>query len=197
MKQGVFSRVEFPTSEVRAEMPVLVVPLEADISSPAQAIVQPEPTTFNPFADPLGVLYVLGFAAVGLAAYRTGMRGVIGVLPLWAVAASVLAAGCILVHWAKWGDPRIICPSAVVWAVQGLWLVIVDVLADCAPSLASITPVADPIVVQWSVPVATVGLGAWAVFLNFAVVLKIHKLPFEHMNNVAQAPLKPSSQVEQ
>lgn len=196
MKHGVFSGIAFPTSEVRVETPVLVVPLETDITSPARTTIQPEASTFNPFTDPLGALYVLGFAAVGLAAYRTGMRGVIGVLPLWAVVASVLAAGCILVHWAKWGDPRIICPSAVVWAVQGLWLVFVDVLAECAPSIASITPIADPIVVQWSVPVASVGLGAWAVLLNFIMVLKNHNPLSENMSNTAQSPVNQSSRVE-
>lgn len=130
-----------------------------------------EPIDVNPFADSLGVLYALGFVAVAIAAYRTGMRHVVGVLPLWAIVATILAAGCVLMHWAKWSEPVFLCPLAVVWTFQALWLVTVDSVNTIYPPIASVTPLADPVIVQWAIVASTIGFGAAAVFAHFKMLL--------------------------
>ncbi|WP_080437409.1 hypothetical protein [Burkholderia ubonensis] len=130
-----------------------------------------EPIDVNPFVDSLGILYALGFVAVAIAAYRTGMRHVLGVLPLWAIVATILAAGCVLMHWAKWSEPVFLCPLAVVWTFQALWLVTVDSVNTIYPRIASVTPLADPVIVQWAIVASTIGFGAAAVFAHFKVIL--------------------------
>ncbi|ONC41677.1 hypothetical protein AQ914_18495 [Burkholderia pseudomallei] len=131
----------------------------------------PEPIDINPFADSLGILYALGFVALAIAAYRTGMRHVFGALPLWAIVASILAAGCVLMHWAKWSEPVFLCPLAVVWTFQALWLVTVDMVSSIYPPITSTTPLADPVIVQWAIVATTIGFGAAAVFAHFRMVL--------------------------
>lgn len=130
-----------------------------------------EPIDVNPFVDSLGILYALGFVAVAIAAYRTGMRHVVGALPLWAIVATILAAGCVLMHWAKWSEPVFLCPLAVVWTFEALWLVTVDSVNTIYPPIASVTPLADPVIVQWAIVASTIGFGASAVFAHFKMIL--------------------------
>lgn len=130
----------------------------------------------NPFLDSLGIIYALSFVAVAVAAWQTGMRHAFGVLPLWAVVAAVVAAGCVLMHWAKWSEPVFACPLAVTWAFLALILVLADSLNRIYPASADITPLANPMVLQWSIVTCTVGFGAAAVFSHFKVILNNYNI---------------------
>lgn len=141
-----------------------------------EANVHPAPrlsslSDINPFFDSLGIIYALSFVAIAVAAWQTGMRHVFGMLPLWAIVAAVLGAGCVLMHWAKWSEPVFACPLAVTWAFLALGLVLADIANRIYPASSDITPLANPIILQWTIVACTVGFGAAAVFSHFKLIL--------------------------
>jgi hypothetical protein len=140
----------------------------ADTDKLARSATLPD---INPFTDSLGMIYALSFVAVAVSAWQTGMRHVFGMLPLWAIVAALLAAGCVLMHWAKWNEPVFACPLAVTWAFLALILVIADTVNRIDPATAEMTPLADPMVLQWATVACTVGFGAAAVFSHFKMIL--------------------------
>lgn len=139
----------------------------------------PALSDINPFLDSLGIIYALSFVASAIAAWQTGMRHVFGALPLWAIVAAVVAAGCVLMHWAKWSEPVFACPLAVTWAFLALVLVLADSLNRIYPASADITPLANPMVLQWAIVACTVGFGATAVFSHFKMILNNYNIAEE------------------
>ena len=125
----------------------------------------------NPFTDSLGILYALSFVAVAVAGWQSGLRHVLGALPLWAVIASLLAAGCVLMHAVRWGTAEYACPLGVAWAFLALLMVWADFGEHVYPRIAAITPLADFAVLQWGGVALTVGFGATSVFKHFEVLL--------------------------
>lgn len=143
--------------------------------------------TPNPFTDSLGILYALSFVAVAIAGWRGGMRHALGVLPLWAVTAAILAAGCVLMHSVRWMVAKFACPLAVTWAFLALDMLGADLASRVYPQVASITPLADPTVLQWAGVVITIGFGAAAVLDHFQTL-------FEHLLQRSATPVElPSS----
>ncbi|MGP8437829.1 hypothetical protein ACT2FY_39060 [Paraburkholderia fungorum] len=128
--------------------------------------------TPNPFTDSLGVLYALSFVAVALAGWHGGMRHAVGVLPLWAVIASILAAGCVLMHSVRWMAATYACPLAVTWAFLAMDMLGANIASRVYPHVASLTPLADPTVLQWGGVVITVGFGAASVLNHFQTLFE-------------------------
>lgn len=135
------------------------------------ALVEDDSNAPNPFTDSLGILYALSFVAVAIAGWRTGMRHVVGELPLWAVIAALLATGCVLMHAVRWSVAMYACPLAVAWAFLALAVLGADIGNRIYPKAASLTPLADPAVLQWGGIAMTVGFGAAAVFNHFHMLL--------------------------
>ncbi|NLP65553.1 hypothetical protein [Paraburkholderia sacchari] len=125
----------------------------------------------NPFTDSLGILYAISFVAVAIAGWRTGMRHVVGELPLWAVIAALLAAGCVLMHSVRWSAATYACPLAVAWAFLALAMLGADIGTRIYPNIASLTPLADAAVLQWGGIVMTIGFGGAAVLNHFQTLL--------------------------
>jgi hypothetical protein len=143
-------------------------------------------TELNPFTDSLGILYALSFVAVAIAGWHAGMRHALGALPLWAVIAALLAAGCVLMHSVRWSAATYACPLGVAWAFLALFMLGADIGTHIYPRAASLTPLADSAVLQWGGVVMTVGFGAAAVFNHFQMLLQNHfdgsvSLPDEHL----------------
>ncbi|MBN3815223.1 hypothetical protein G3N57_00745 [Paraburkholderia sp. Se-20369] len=135
------------------------------------ALVEDDSNTPNPFTDSLGILYAFSFVAVAIAGWRTGMRHVAGDLPLWAIIAALLATGCVLMHAVRWSVAMYACPLAVAWAFVALAMLGADIGNRIYPKAASLTPLANAAVLQWSGIAMTVGFGAAAVFDHFHMLL--------------------------
>ncbi|TCK32051.1 hypothetical protein B0G84_9189 [Paraburkholderia sp. BL8N3] len=139
----------------------------------------------NPFTDSLGILYALSFIAVALAGWHGGMRHAVGVLPLWAVIAAILAAGCVLMHSVRWMAATYACPLAVTWAFLAIDMLGADIASRIYPRVASLTPLADPAVLQWGGVVITVGFGAAAVLSHFQALFERAAPPLAATGNAS------------
>lgn len=139
----------------------------------------------NPFTDSLGILYALSFVAVAITGWHGGMRHAVGVLPLWAIIAAILAAGCVLMHSVRWMAAGFACPLAVTWAFLALDMLGADMASRVYPRIASVTRLADPAVLQWAGVVITIGFGAAAVLDHFQSL-------FDIWSESSVAPVDPS-----
>jgi hypothetical protein len=145
----------------------------------------------NPFTDSLGILYALSFVAVAIAGWHAGMRHVLGALPLWAVIAALLAAGCVLMHSVRWSAATYACPLGVAWAFLAVVMLGADIGAHIYPRAALLTPLADLSVLQWAGVVMTVGFGAAAVFNHFEMLLQSHTVGAVPLSDEGSFPALP------
>jgi len=139
-----------------------------------------EPLNINPFSDALGIMYAVSYVLVAFAAWQTGTRPVIGCLPLWAIVWAIAACGCVLMHLVKRGDGTLLCPLVVTWAFLAIMILAADVAVRIYPKVASLTPLADKVVLQWAVVVLTIAFGAVAVFTHFQSILKNYSPRTQH-----------------
>ncbi|KAA0178800.1 hypothetical protein FX016_22980 [Cupriavidus gilardii] len=128
--------------------------------------------TINPFTDPVGLLFLCAFVAVAIAVWRGGSSPVIGTLPLWAVVASTVAAGCVLLHWIQSGDPELVCRLAVMWSFLACGMTVATIANRYLPAAAQSTPLLDLLALQWGIVAATITLGGTAVLAHFRLRLE-------------------------
>ncbi|MGY8527635.1 hypothetical protein [Paracidovorax citrulli] len=137
--------------------------------------------TINPFIDPFGLLFLMAFVAVALAACYSGSAPVIGALPLWALVGGTVAVVCVILQWIESRDPELACRLAVAWSFLGCGIAVARLANRLVPGLSRTTPLVDPLALQWAIGAVTIALGATAVFVHFKA--RIESLPKPRVQN--------------